>query len=236
MAKHSHELCFESCNRRIAGQIDYPNLDPPYPIALILHHRCTGQKEAYRAHAGWALAAGYAAFRFDRLTEGQATAIAKADAVNAYRTALLQPDIDSSRSVIIAQSVGTRILASIFKRLSAIQQPLGCVLLSNVLRGRDILKIKARVLVVVGEHEIFGNVDLIGPQVVAQHNATYNVGASCYIAQDADHCLISPPTWPLAWEEPEFMATAPYHSGARDTIISWLTQLIGESATDNHSA
>ena len=94
MKKYSLELSIESCNRNIMGQIDYPEQDPPYPIALIFHHRCTGQREAYQAHADWALAAGYAVFRFDRLTQGQATAIAKADALNAYQAALSQPDID----------------------------------------------------------------------------------------------------------------------------------------------
>jgi pimeloyl-ACP methyl ester carboxylesterase len=183
-------LASYSVSGQYCGQIDYPNRAPPYPVALILHHRCAGQRRAYQAHTDWALMAGLAAFRYDRLTEGQATAIAKADALSAYQVALSQPDVDSTRPVIIAQSVGTLILASVFKRLSAIQQPLGCVLLSNVLSGRDILEIKARVLVVVGEHDIFGNVDLIGPQAVARHNATYNMDSSCYIAKNADHCLV----------------------------------------------
>ena len=213
----TQEIAFAGDGVLLAGQIDYPDKNPPangFPLIFILHHAGCNTRESYQHYADIGLACGYAVFRWDKRGTGRSGAGGRGsttqDAVNAYEVALEQARINHNRIVILAQEAGTAMLGNAYGLFARIQQPFGVILVSNTLDVNEILAIESRVLVIAGQKD-WNPWQKYARAACETHNAAYKYGASFYVAPYGDRSLRDA-------RHPE----QPFHPGAASVIRDWL--------------
>lgn len=206
----------------LAGELTLPRNRSQPALAVIIHHSGPVDRDAYGYLAELLVARGYAVFRFDKrgtgASEGTYGCCEAQDALAAYRTAVHQPGIDPGRVFIIAQSIGTRYVADLFDAYVAASPPCGVALLSNLLGPDEIIAISAPVHVIVADSE--PELQRIGPDAVAAHNAHWPYGASLYIAEGAEHTLFDIRDGPIDWSNPDWVHR--YHGGAMASLLDWM--------------
>lgn len=219
----AQEVSFQSEDgTRLAGQLDRPPGQVRPPLIFIIHHSGAVDRDAYQYLAARLVPAGYAVFRFDKRgtgrSEGTYGCCEDSDALAAYRAAVTQDDIDTQRIFIVAQSIGTRILAERFEEFARIHQPAGVVLLSSLLPGEDILAIKAPLHIIISDSEL--NLAALGEDAVKAHQAAYNYGASYFIAPHTEHTLFDISDGPIDWSDPNWPEK--FSQDAWLSLLGWL--------------
>ncbi|MCS6940791.1 MAG: alpha/beta hydrolase, partial [Roseiflexus sp.] len=119
---------------------------------------------------------------------------------------------------IVAQSIGTQHLATRFKEYAQTQAPRGVALLSSLLHASDIVRIEAPIIVIVADSE--PELNAIGPEAVAAHNARYRLDSTLYVAEDAEHTLFDIRDGPIDWTDPRWVER--YHRGAMEALVQRL--------------
>ncbi|MCS6840224.1 MAG: lysophospholipase [Roseiflexus sp.] len=222
IAAERREVRFVSGDVELAGELDLPPGAGPHPLAFIIHHSGPVPRDSYGYLAEILLRAGYAVFRFDKRGTGASGGVYGCcegdDALAAYRAAVAQPGIDRCRIFIIAQSIGTQHLATRFEEYALAQAPLGVALLSSLLHARDIVRIQAPIIVIVADSE--PELNAIGPEAVAAHNARYGLVSTLYVAEGAEHTLFDIRDGPIDWTDPRWVER--YHRGAMEALVQQL--------------
>lgn len=213
----SHEVIFAGANVQLAGQIDYPESPIPdngLPLVFILHHAGGHTRASYQHYAEVALEAGYAVFRWDKRGTGRSGSGGLGspidDAIQAYRTALSQPNIDLKRVIVLTQGEGSLMLSDIFERLEP-EKPAAALLIGNLLDKVDILKIKTQIQVIIGEDDWI-SWQVYGRDACEEHRLNYDYGAAFSVAHHANRLLKD-----TRYEDQRF------HLGAKQIISDWLT-------------
>jgi pimeloyl-ACP methyl ester carboxylesterase len=218
----SGEIIFAGDEVRLAGQIDYPTTARPengYPLLFVLHHACCTSREDYNDYARLALTGGYAVFRWDQRGTGRSGDSGRGsttqDAVNAYETALLQPDVNRRRIVILAVGAGTALLGSSFGLFARTQTPYAVLLVANMLDEQAVLALDTRIKIVMSPED-WNAPTLFGEAASAAHMHAYKHGASFFLSDGGDRLLMT--------------AEGVIDSGARKAIGDWLKSLTRRSA------
>lgn len=222
IAAERREVRFVSGDVELAGELDLPVGSGPHPLVFIIHHSGPVPRDAYGYLTEVLLRAGYAVFRFDKRGTGASGGVygccESDDALAAYRAAVAQDGIDRCRVFIVAQSIGTQYLAEQYQAYVQVQRPRGVALLSNLLRADDIVRIDAPLIVIVADSE--PELNAIGAEAVAAHNACYASGSKLYIAEGAEHTLFDIRSGPIDWNDPAWVDR--YHRGAMQALVQQL--------------
>jgi len=222
IAAERREVRFVSGDVELAGELDLPMGSGPHPLVFIIHHSGPVPRDAYGYLAEILLRAGYAVFRFDKRGTGASGGVygccERDDALAAYRAAVAQAGIDRCRVFIVAQSIGTQHLAAQYQAYLQVQRPRGVALLSNLLRADDIVRIDTPLMVIVADSE--PELNAIGPEAVAAHNARHTAGSTLYIANGAEHTLFDIRNGPINWTDPAWVDR--YHRGAMRALVQQL--------------
>ncbi|MEP7291977.1 MAG: hypothetical protein ABI835_09345 [Chloroflexota bacterium] len=215
------EVVFAGDEVRLAGQIDYPDTPRPengYPLLYVLHHACCTSREDYAEYATLALANGYAVFRWDKRGTGRSGDSGRGsttqDAVNAYEIALLQPDINRKRTVILAVGAGSALLGSSFGLFARAQHPYAVLLIASQLEPDEILALDTRIKIVMSPED-WNAPQVFGEAAAFAHRQTYRHGASFYLADGGDRQLLTTDSY----------GNTSLHLGARKVIGDWLSSL-----------
>ena len=118
----------------------------------------------------------------------------------------------------MAQSIGTQHLAAQYQAYLQVQRPRGVALLSNLLRADDIVRIAAPIIIIVADSE--PDLNAIGPEAVAAHNARFPASATLYVADGAEHTLFDIRDGPIDWTDPAWVDR--YHRGAMQALVQQL--------------
>jgi len=214
------ELAFAGDGVRLAGQIDYPKTNShtsSIPLMVVLPHAGCNKRSMSWHYADIALAMGYAVFRWDKRGTGHSGAggrgSATMDAVLAYETAIEQPRIDPNRVVILAQGDGSRLLLNTYESIAQMLAPAGIILVGNMIEPELITTIKTRLHIIQGEAD-WNDWKEYARDAVTVHQATYNYGASYYVARNANRFLN------VSQGE-----KGPFHFGAKQQLCEWLNTL-----------
>jgi hypothetical protein len=217
----THELVFAGDTVRLAGQIDYPLTRRPstgYPLVFVLPQAACWARDMYDDYTAVALERGYAVFRWDKRGTGRSgssgTGSPVQDAVNAYETALMQPQINRAAAVILAIGAGTSLLGNCYGLFARIQNPLGVMLIGNMLDAKAIVALNTRIQILHGEHDWTPS-DQFAELACAAHQRAYRHGAAYYIAPSADRLLKTDKTGSIH-----------LHAGARKVMSGWLHSLL----------
>lgn len=206
----------------LAGELAMPSGSPPYPLVVIIHHSGPVDRTAYAYMEPLLLARGYAVFRFDKRGTGASAGTygccESDDALAAYQAATSAPEINQDYIFIAAQSIGTYNVAEQFAAYRTTVPPRGVALLSNLLDQAMIVAIEAPIHVIVADSE--PELNRIGPEAVAAHQAALPYGASLYVAEGAEHTLFDITAGPVDWEDPGWAER--YHRGAMASLLDWL--------------
>ncbi|NJN97860.1 MAG: alpha/beta hydrolase [Anaerolineales bacterium] len=206
----------------LAGQFDWPPNSSQPALVFIIHHADPIDRNYYQYMAARLVPAGYAVFRFDKRGTGQSGGVYGCceadDALAAYRAAIAQKGFDPTRVFIVAQSIGTKILAERFDEFAQIHQPAGVVLLSNLLKFEEILAIKTPLHIIVSDSE--PELAAIGQGAARAHQTAYDYGASFYIAPQTEHSLFDISNGPIDWADPTWPDR--FHNGTWVSLINWL--------------
>ncbi len=219
----THEIFFPGDDGvQIAGQFDFPPNDPLPPLVFIIHHTGPVDRDAYQYLAAKLVLAGYATFRFDKRGTGHSAGVygccEEEDALAAYRAAM-QAVTPQQRVFIIAQSLGTRILAQRWQEFAHIRQPDGVVLLSNLLADGETVAIQAPLHIIVSASET--NLNAIGEEARRAHQQAYPAyTASVAVIPNSEHTLFDVSAGPIDWSDPSW----PYrfHPLAWQSLYDWL--------------
>lgn len=219
----SQEVLFQSDDRtQLAGQIDWPPGQTAPPLVFIIHHSGPVERNSYQYLADRLVPVGYATFRFDKRgtgrSEGEYGCCEDSDALAAYRAVIAQAGFDPERVYIVAQSIGSQILAERFAEFEQIYPPTGVVLLSNLLEKDEVLAIRAPLHIIVSDSE--SKLAAIGAGAVTAHRAAYDYGASFYVALQTEHTLFDISEGPINWDDPNWPEK--FHNGAWLSLLSWL--------------
>ncbi|MCS6964239.1 MAG: lysophospholipase [Thermoflexus sp.] len=231
----AQEISFQSEDgTRLAGQLDRPpGLTNP-PLVFIIHHSGPVDRDAYQYLAARLVPAGYAVFRFDKRGTGRSEGIygccEDRDALAAYRAAMAQDGIDRSCVFIIAQSIGTHILAQRFGEFVGIHRPAGVVLLSSLLPGEKILAIQAPLHIIISDSE--PNQAALGEEAVKIHRAVYRYGASYFIAPHTEHTLFDISEGPIDWSDPDWPEK--FSQDAWLSLLGWLNGRCASRGCQEH--
>jgi uncharacterized protein len=216
-AESVRELTFAGDDVCLAGQIDYPDISPPfsgYPLLFLLHNSGWCTRDKYDHYAETALSCGYAVFRWDKRGTGNSGAGGRGsttqDSIMAYKTAINQPLIDKQRVVILALGEGSLMLGHTFELFNHIQHPHGAILAGNMLDSCEILAIDTTVQVVMAEND-WNDWQQYADEACERHNESHNHGASFYIAPDANRMLMV-----------KTDGGKVFHNGAGNAIYDWL--------------
>ena len=221
LAAEQREVRIAAQDAILAGELDLSGRENP-ALVFIIHHSGPVPRDAYGYMAERLVEAEVAVFRFDKRGTGSSSGVygccEAEDAVAAYRVAVAQPGIDRSRVFIVAQSIGTEILADQFDEFSAIQPPAGVVLLSSLLGPDRVVAIEAPLHIIVSDSE--PALDAVGPQAAAAHTEQWPFGATVYVAEQSEHTLFDITDGPIDWSDPGWVER--YHRGAMQSLVDWL--------------
>lgn len=205
---------------RLAGQFDLPpGLTSP-PLVFIIHHSGAVDRDSYQYLAARLVPAGYAVFRFDKRgtgkSQGQYGCCEDNDALAAYRAAVADAN---ERVFMLAQSIGTKILADRWKEFEQIRHPDGVVLLSNLLERQEIVTINAPIHIIISDSE--ARMDAIGEGAVNAHRIAYpKYKASFQVIPNTEHTLFDISSGQIDWSDPNW--TRRFHPAAWQSLKNWL--------------
>jgi pimeloyl-ACP methyl ester carboxylesterase len=192
------------------------------PFVFILHHSGPVDRDAYQYLAARLVPAGYAVFRFDKRGNGQSAGTYGCceadDAVAAYRAGVMQGGYDPTRVYIVAQSLGTEILAQRFDDFEAIHLPRGAVLLSSLLTDEQILNVRVPVHIIVSDSE--PELRSITEAATRAHRAAYPFGADFDVIPNTEHTLFDISAGPMDWSDPRWPRR--FHPDAWASLLNWL--------------
>ncbi|WP_129672307.1 S9 family peptidase [Candidatus Chloroploca sp. Khr17] len=222
-AQARREISFPAADGTLlAGELALPAGSPPYPLVVIIHHSGPVDRTAYAYMEPLLLARGYAVFRFDKRGTGASAGTygccESDDALAAYQAVTSEAEINRDYLFIAAQSLGTYNVAEQFAAYQTIAPPRGVALLSNLLDQAMIVAIEAPIHVIVADSE--PELNRIGPEAVAAHQAALPYGASLYVAEGAEHTLFDLTAGPIDWQDPGWAER--YHRGAMASLLDWL--------------
>ena len=219
----TREVTFASADGvQLAGQLDLPlDISEP-PLVVFIHHAGPETRDTYQHLVAYLVPRGYAVFRFDKRGTGRSNGVYGCceadDALAAYRAVYSESGFDHRHVFIIAQSLGTQIVAERFSDFEAIGMPGGVVLLSSLLRGDAVLAIRAPIHIIVSDSE--AEVEALGEEAVHAHRAAYDYGASFFIAPNTEHTLFDISAGPIDWSVPDWPDK--FSTLARDSLLNWL--------------
>lgn len=186
---HSREVIFAGDGVRLAGQTDYPELRTPstgFPLLFLLLHTGCNSREHASDLAEIGVSAGFAVFRWDRRGTGRSGASgagsATQDAVEAYATALNQPQINRRDVIIVAQGAGSGLLGSAYALFARVQPPRAALLIGNLL--------DTRIHIIQGEHD-WNAWQTYSQAATRAHRDIYPHGATYTMLPGLDHDLMS---------------------------------------------
>lgn len=217
------EVRFRSTDGTVlAGQLDLPPGVENPPLVLILHHSGPVDRDAYQYLAALLVPEGYAVFRFDKRGTGESGGTygccEEEDALAAYQAAVNQDGFDPERVFMIAQSVGTQIVARHFQELQSIHPVRGVALLSSLLEGKEILPIESPLFILVSDGE--PNVRAITEEAVAAYRQEVGEGAEYFIAPNTEHTLFDVSQGPIDWSDPRWPLR--FSTEAAQSLLQWL--------------
>jgi alpha/beta superfamily hydrolase len=220
------EIRFQSSDGTwLAGQFDWPKDVELAPLVFVIHHSGAVDRNSYQYLAAFLVPAGYGVFRFDKrgtgLSEGEYGCCEDEDALAAYRAAIDQSDHEFSRVIIIAQSVGTQILAQNYHDFEKVRSPDGVILLSNLLKGEEILPIKTRIHIVISDQE--ADFNKVGIDAADAHRRAYQSEASIFVAMGTEHTLFDVTQGPIDWSDPQWPNK--FSKEAKQSILDWLENI-----------
>lgn len=219
----THEVTFVSDQSvQLAGQFDLPRDSPQPPLVVFIHHSGPENRDIYQHLAAYLVPRGYAVFRFDKRGTGRSGGVHGCceadDALAAYRAAYTASGFDHLQVFIVAQSLGTQIVAERFPDFQAIGAPAGVVLLSSLLRDEAVLAIRTPIHIIVSDSE--ADVGALSAGAVRAHRLAYDYGASYFVAPNTEHTLFDISAGPLDWSAPDWPEK--FSAPARDSLLSWL--------------
>ena len=203
----TQQVQFESSDgTALTGQVDWPKgLNHP-PLVFIIQHSGPVDRDDYQYLAVLLVPEGYAVFRFDKRGNGKSGGTygccEEEDVLAAYRAAVNLSGYDPERIFIIAQSIGTKILARRYDDITNLHPARGVVLLSSLLEGKEILSIKSPVFIIVSDGE--PELQAITEVAVDAHRQQYNFGAGYFIAPHTEHTLFDISQEPIDWSDPHW--------------------------------
>lgn len=217
------EVRFQSSDGTwLAGQFDWVKGNKKVPLVFIIHHSGPVDRDSYQYMAAFLVPAGYSVFRFDKRgtgsSEGTYGCCEAEDALAAYEAAIQQTYKPLPKVFIIAQSIGTQILAERYEDFEKVHPPDSVILLSNLLEGEEIIPIKAKVHIIISDQE--PHLEKIGVEAANAHNRVHQSGASVFIAENTEHTLFDITQGPIDWNDPRW----PYRfsQSAKESILGWL--------------
>jgi uncharacterized protein len=194
---HSREIVFAGDHVRLAGQTDYPDLRTPpngFPLLFLLPHTGGNTRESAAEFAEIGVRAGYAIFRWDRRGTGRSGASgsgsATRDAVEAYATALEQPQINRRDVIIIAHGAGTGLLGSTYATFARVQPPRAALLIASLLDPQAIQSLDTRIHIIQGEND-WNSWQVYSQAACRAHREVYGHGATYTMLPGLDHDLMS---------------------------------------------
>ena len=217
------EVRFRSADgTALAGQLDLPPRVERPPLVMIVHHSGPVDRDAYQYLAALLVPEGYAVFRFDKRGNGESGGTygccEEEDALAAYQAAVTQEGFDPERVFIVAQSVGTQIVARRFQEFQSIHPVRGVVLLSSLLEGKEILPIESPLFILVSDHE--PNVRALTEDAVAAYRQKVGEGADYFIAPNTEHTLFDVSQGPIDWSDPRWPLR--FSAEAAQNLLQWL--------------
>jgi uncharacterized protein len=214
------ELTFAGDHVCLAGQVNYPNIEPPangYPLIFLLPHAGSNTRDDYAHYVEIALASGYAIFLWDKRGTGRSGASGRGstmrDALSAYKTALEQDAIDPDNVIIFSQCASTQLLGESFAAFAEIQSPYGALLVGNMLDAEAIRTIKTQIFVAYGEED-WNDWQIYARDACESHNTLYDLDAAFYLAPNANRML-------MVKQDNEKI----FHADASRAILDWLQSL-----------
>lgn len=219
------EIQFKSSDGTwLTGQFDWVKNSTKTPLVFIIHHSGPVDRDSYQYMAAFLVPAGYSVFRFDKRGTGSSGGTygccEAEDALAAYKAVFQQRHRSLSKVFIIAQSIGTQILASRYDDFQKVYPPDGVILLSNLLEGNDIIPIKSKVHIIISDQE--PNLEKIGVEAASAHRRVHQNGASVFIVKHTEHTLFDVSEGPIDWNDPGW----PYRFSdlAKESILKWLEE------------
>ncbi len=217
------EVKFSSSDgTRLVGQLDIPVGVSNPPLVFIIHHSGPVDRDSYQYLAALLVPKGFAVFRFDKRGNGQSKGTygccEAEDALAAYRAATsveVMPDTDV---FIVAQSIGTRILAQHFTQFDEIYPVQGTVLLSSILEGKEIEAITSPVFIIVSDQET--NLNAITSEAVEAYRSQNGKEANYYIVSHTEHTLFDISRGPIDWKNPNWPLR--FSNDVAAQLIDWL--------------
>jgi pimeloyl-ACP methyl ester carboxylesterase len=223
----TREVSFSSQGAVLAGQIDFPRGQDRPPLLVVIHHSGPVDRDAYQYFAAAFVPHGFAVFRFDKRGTGRSSGdhgcCEGDDAVAAYRAAVAATGFDPRQVFIVAQSLGTRIVADRYVDFEAALPPAGVVLMSSLLRGDAVLAVRAPIHIVVSDSE--PDLQALGEAAVQAHRAKYPFGASVFVAPHTEHTLFDTSRGPIDWSSPDWPDR--FSAPARESLLRWLRSQAG---------
>lgn len=222
------EVEFSSGPFKLAGQIEYPEGEAPYPVVLFIpglpqHDRFgtakgyPGYDKYFQPFAKVILEAGWAVFRFDKGGTGKSSSglNIQADIVAAYRSLLTQENVDRNKIGVIAFQAG----AAYFYRKSYEMQMANKIhhasLISTGVNDQKIDGFDLPILVVAGDDRT------IRSEVVLQkYSERTGHPTQVYEAVGASEHLCSNPN-PSLFKK----AGCTIHDGALNAVSKWYTKM-----------
>jgi len=206
----------------LAGQADFPKRVPNPPLIFVIHHSGAVDREAYQYLAALLVPQGYAVFRFDKRGSGQSDGIygccEEEDALAAYQAAIALEGYDQDRVFILAQSIGTRILARRYDDFRNIHPVRGVVLLSSLLKGEEVLSIESPLFIIVSDSE--PDLAAITEEAIRAYRQKYGDDVGYFIAPHTEHTLFDISSGPIDWADPRWPLR--FSREAAKSLLAWL--------------
>lgn len=208
-------LFFAGDHVRLAGQMDYPitpHADTGYPLIFIIQHATCTSRHGYLHFARLGTELGIAVFRWDKRGTGNSGSGGEGtitgDTLAAYEMALSQKGMDRQQVIILAQNEGSLLLSEAYDQFAAIQKPLGVILAGNMLDEKQIVGIKAPLLVLVSKND-WNDWHIYAETATKAHNRAYKSNSSFYVAPNTNRRLM-------------YDNGGAFHRGAAQVIADWL--------------
>ena len=207
---------------QLAGQLDFPPQGEKFDLVFIIHHADPVNRDIYQYLAAKLVPLGFAVFRFDKRGTGSSAGVygccEAEDALAAYRAAVTAQPEKIEKVFILAQSIGTKHLASQFDSFNEIKPPAGVILLSSLLSVEEVLEIRAPILIVISDHE--PERITVSEAAVSAHQNRYPYGANFKVAKNTEHTLFDISQGMIDWNDPTW--TLKFSADAWDAIRAWL--------------